>query len=58
MDCCVCHKKIADCWPPVCDDKDCEYWFKVECNYNHWAREQANRDLDNLELDKHETKGG
>jgi len=51
MNCCICHKEIADCWPPLCDDKNCEDVFKLEAAHDTWAREQANRDDDNLELD-------
>ncbi len=44
MNCCICHKEIADCWPPLCESEDCEENFRLECVYNEWAKEQVKRD--------------
>ena len=51
MRCCICNNEIADCYPPLCDNEDCENRFMVEVKFNTWAREEANRELDNRETD-------
>ena len=44
MECCICHKEIADCWPPLCDDEDCEKRFFVEVSYNAWAKKEVEKE--------------
>ena len=41
MECCICHKDIEDCWPPLCDDEDCDKRFMVEVKFNKWAKEEV-----------------
>ena len=41
MNCCICHKEIADCSPPLCANVECEKLFRIKVNYNKWAKEQA-----------------
>ena len=42
-ECCICHKMIDDCWPPLCEEKDCEDRYLVEVNYNAWAKKEVER---------------
>ena len=44
MECCICHKEISDCWPPLCDDEDCEKRFFVEVSYNAWAKKEVEKE--------------
>ena len=44
MRCCICGKRIADCWPPLCADPQCEYWFRAEVEHDKAAREEVERD--------------
>ena len=54
MECCICHKEIADCCPPLCDDPDCDKRFMVEVNFNKWAKEQVDLDPEfSKTVDKH-----
>ena len=43
MECCICHKEIADCIPPLCDNEECEERYMVEVKFNKWAKEQAKK---------------
>ena len=54
MRCCICHKKIDDCIPPLCDNEDCENRFMVEVWFNKWAKEQVDLDPEFYKtVDKH-----
>ena len=37
-------KEIEDCYPPLCDDPDCDERFMVEVNYNAWAKKEAEKE--------------
>ena len=49
MKCCICNNEIADCLPPLCENKDCEERFMVEVKFNKWAKEEVAKN-ENIKL--------
>lgn len=43
-ECFICGNNItAGTYPPICDRSECQSEFKLECEFNAWAKREMNR---------------